>query len=158
MGHSDTEGLCQCGTENLIERSARPNDMRTFLMVSVFVDQMIYTHYRQWYERFRGERQFPKLYSHGGYGMMSASWLVYPVHGYDAQMDWEKAQTVASLLISDVVQIMNRISDDRFDEFDFFGIAEDEIRSEFPIQTRNEMLSLLRQNKSEGGDQFRLHF
>jgi hypothetical protein len=141
--HNVRDGLCQCRTEDIIRRSADPSEMRAFLMVSVFVDQMIYTHYQHWYEKFRAKRRFPKLYSHGGFGMMPASWLVYHVHGYDAELDWGRAQNVVSLIISDAFRIVKLNSDDRFDEFEFLEIAGHEIRAEFPPQTSDKFLNLV---------------
>jgi hypothetical protein len=92
-------GLCQCGTENLIARSrGNPNKMRTFLLFSVFIDQMVYAHFPQIYSQFRDRFRFPKLHSHPGAGMASSSWLVYPSHGYDKRMDWEAARPIAKVL------------------------------------------------------------
>jgi hypothetical protein len=141
--HIDKDGLCQCGTEDVINRSADPGEMRAFLMVSVFVDQMIYTHYQLWYREFRAKRRFPKLYSHGGYGMMSASWLVYPGHDYNLMLDWGRAQSVASSIVVDLFLVMNTISSGQFDKHEFYQISKHEIIEGFHPLTSGKFLNLL---------------
>ena len=142
--HQDGEGLCQCGTEKLIEKSANQNEMRTFLLVSVFIDQMIYTHFRAAYDRFSSNFRAPKLYSHGGYGMMSAGWLVYPVHGYDRKMDWDMAQPIANALFVDALTELENIFGGSFDQERFLEIAEIEIRSEFTPTNAVRFVQLVR--------------
>ena len=99
--------VCQCGTEKLIA-SCRgyANKMRAFLLVSPFIDQMIYTHYRQIYSRFRDRYKFPKLVMHGGAGMVSSSWVISPRHSYDKLMDWEAARPIPKVLFVDCLSFL----------------------------------------------------
>ncbi len=122
-------GLCQCGTEKLIARSHRkPNQMRSFLLFSVFIDQMVYTHFPQVYSRFRDRFLFPKLLLHGGGGMAGPSWLVSPHHGYDKLMDWEAARPVAKVLFVEcLAYLQNELGVDGATDL-FLIAAEREVR------------------------------
>jgi hypothetical protein len=106
--------VCQCGTEKLIASCrGNANRMRTFLLASSFIDQMIYSHYRQIYSRFRDRYTFPKLVMHGGGGMASSSWVVSPYHGYDKLIDWEAARPIAKILFVDCLAFLqNELGDD----------------------------------------------
>lgn len=124
--------VCQCGTEKLIA-SCRgyANRMRTFLLISVFIDQIIYTHYRPVYPRFRDRFMFPKLVSHGGYGMVSSSWLVYPKHGYDKLMDWDAARPIAKALFAGCLNFLQNELGAEYAMSGFIKLAAKEIRDEF---------------------------
>lgn len=122
-------GPCQCGTENLIARSGgNPNQMRSFLLFSVFIDQMVYAHFPQVYSLFRDHFRFPKLHSHLGAGMASSSWLVYPRHGYDKKMDWEAARPVAKVLFVECLAcLQSELGEDGATDL-FLKAAEREVR------------------------------
>jgi hypothetical protein len=122
-------GPCECGTERLIARSrGKPNQMRSFLLFSVFIDQMVYAHFPQAYSRFRERFRFPKLHSHPGAGMASASWLVSPHHGYDKLMDWEAARPVAKVLLVECLEyLQSELSVDGATDL-FLKAAEGKVR------------------------------
>ena len=123
-------GPCQCGTERLIARSrGKPNQMRSFLLFSVFIDQMVYARFPQVYSQFRGRFRFPKLHSHPGAGMASSSWLVYPNHGYDKKMDWEAARPVAKVLFVECLEyLQSELSEDGATDL-FLKAAEEEVHN-----------------------------
>ena len=50
------DGTYQSGTEELIELSSNPEQMRSFLLIGVLIDQMMYTHTYMVYGEF--ERVF----------------------------------------------------------------------------------------------------
>lgn len=128
--HKSGEGLCQCSTEELIRRSPDPKRMRAFIMISVFIDQMMYTHFRHLYVDFRYRFRFPKLYSHISSAlMMNAGWLVYSRRGYDREMDWAVAQSVADTLFGSVFDFLGDIDEMSVDRF--VDVAEREIPDEF---------------------------
>ena len=122
-------GPCQCGTERLIARSrGKSNQMRSFLLFSVFIDQMVYAHFSHVYPRFRDRFRFPKLHSHSACSMASSSWLVYPNHGYDKKLDWEAARPVAKVLFVEcLAYLQNELGvDDATDHF--LKAAEGKVR------------------------------
>jgi|SaaInlStandDraft_7_1057024.scaffolds.fasta_scaffold124086_1 hypothetical protein len=101
------DGPCQCGTEMLIEASDDPNRMRSFLMFSVFIDQIVFTHFQDVYPKFRQRFKFPKLYAHGVGGMANAGWLVNTHHGYDKKMNWNAARPIGYQLFKESFEFLN---------------------------------------------------
>ena len=90
------EGVCQCGTERAIKRSRHPSRMRAFLLVGVLLDQGVWTHVHDLYDRFQERFRIPKLYAHGGSGMAHPSWLCSSDYGWDQEVDWEVVEAVAA--------------------------------------------------------------
>ncbi len=99
--HVGRDGLCQCESESLIKHSSNPDQMRAFLMVSVFVDQFFYTHCNN-YEHFRSKFKLPKLYSHPVYGHHPAEWFCYGIRGSEVSIDWAGVEKIASIAIDDI--------------------------------------------------------
>lgn len=92
MRDSQRREICQCGTESVIEASSDQNRMRAFLMVVVFFDQFIYTHYRSVYTEFQSEFPIPKLKHHVLYNLhTSPSWLIY-----DKKVNWSSVSAIAN--------------------------------------------------------------
>jgi|APSaa5957512622_1039677.scaffolds.fasta_scaffold12521_4 hypothetical protein len=54
----ENNGLCQCATERFIIRSGDPKTARSFLMIGVLIDQIMFTHFRKIYDDFRDEFYF----------------------------------------------------------------------------------------------------
>jgi len=54
----------------------------------VFVDQFVFTHFRELHEKFRIQFPIPKLLAHVNASNCSPSWFVYSKHGYDKKADW----------------------------------------------------------------------
>jgi hypothetical protein len=132
--HNEERGVCQCGTERLIESSRHPEEIRAFLLVGVFVDQLIYTHYGHLYAWFVERYRFPKLYAHGGGGMASPSWLVYTRYGYDQLMDWSTGQSVADEIVKATVEFIREAEGDN-QIGKFLEYCHDEINAEFEDET-----------------------
>lgn len=82
-------GICQCGSENVIRRSYNPKRVRATLLSLVFFDQFIYTHFRWKSEEFKRLVNPPQLVGHSFGGHASPSWFVYSRHGYDQKADWD---------------------------------------------------------------------
>lgn len=138
------DGICQCATEKLIEQSDNPNQMRSFLMASAFIDQMIYTHFREIYPSFRERFHFPKLYSHATIvGMASPGWLVYSRYGYDKKMDWGAASLVALQLFTECLEFLFFTNSNQNMASRFVEIAEKEILIEFEPEAAQKMLTIL---------------
>lgn len=88
--------LCACGTEEMISKSDNPGRMRAFLLVSIFLDQFVYTHYQATFSNFRQHYAIPKLNAHGGAGYASPGWLIYSRHHFDEKADWAAIDRFAS--------------------------------------------------------------
>jgi hypothetical protein len=139
-GCIDEGGICQCGSEKLIEHSDDPNQMRSFIMVAAFIDQMVYTHFYEVYPRFRERLRFPKLYSHPSIvGMASPSWLVYSYYDYDKKMDWEAARPIALLLLNGCLNFLSSESNGRELCKGFLDKAKEEIALEFEKGAAKEL-------------------
>ncbi len=103
------DGPCQCGTEKIIEGSSNPDQMRSFMMIGVLIDQMMWSHHAEMYSSFRSVFRYPKLYLHAHYiGMASPSWFAYSHHGFDKKVNWSVVADVAQILLSDLYQWFNR--------------------------------------------------
>ena len=145
----DETGVCQCGTERVIDHSDNPERMRSFMMISVFIDQMVYTHFHHVYSRFQTRFRFPKLFSHGGGGMARPSWFVYSYHDYDRKMDWELARPIAQQLFMDCLNYLVCETRDQGTYWQFLGIAEKEIKQDFEPEAAQRFLNIL-----SGADRF----
>ena len=104
--------------------------MRCFLLVTVFFDQLLHTHFRQIHASFAQRFKIPKLYHHSGAGMASPSWMVYERHGYDQKMDWEEAQRVADVIVHDILSYLAENNGQQFVER-VICLSEQEIHKEF---------------------------
>jgi len=78
---NDEDGLCSCEFDIFIKNSSRPDQMRAFLLIGTLIDQMMYTHFKNIYDKFRLQYKYPKIYSHGGPGMASPSYFFLPLCG-----------------------------------------------------------------------------
>ena len=104
----EDDGPCQCGTEQIIKDSSDPDQMRSFLMIGVLIDQMMWTHHSDCYSSFRSVFRYPKLNAHGSPGMASPSWFTYTRHGYDKKVNWSVVSDVAQILLTDLYQWFDR--------------------------------------------------
>jgi hypothetical protein len=143
FGVGGADGLCQCGTEKVIEQSHKPTQMRSFFMISVFLDQMVHTHYQNIYGNFRSIFRFPKLYSHGGVGMASPSWFVYSYHKYDEKMDWQSAHDVAQPMVFDFLTWLEIETESEATIEQFMSLAKQEVNWEFEGHTAPRFWELL---------------
>ena len=63
IGAIDEDGLCQCvASEDPFDQP----DLRYFLFVSTFFDQLIHYNFKEIYSEFRATYKFPKIYVHEG--------------------------------------------------------------------------------------------
>ena len=99
------EGPCQCSTEKIIEDSRNPDRMRSFLMIGVLIDQMMWTHHYEMYSSFRSVFRYPKLYTHWGGGMASPGWFTYTgMDGRDKKINWTVVSEIAQALLSSLYE------------------------------------------------------
>jgi hypothetical protein len=139
------EELCQCGTEKVIEGSSDPDLMRSFLLIGVLIDQLMYTHYPRNYNQFRGEFRYPKLRMHGAYGMASPNWFAYSFHGYDKKMNWDVLLFVAQKLFEGLFIWFRNTDYDNDEIARFKKILKEEIHMEFESENRKHLLSVIYQ-------------
>jgi len=96
---SNRDGICQCGTEAFIAQSNSPEQMRMFLLVSVFIDQIMQTTFRDVYETFRMAFRYPKLYQCQTYEMASPSWFIHGFRDHPKRMDWSPLEPMVNTLV-----------------------------------------------------------
>jgi hypothetical protein len=135
-------GMCQCSTERIIEHSNNSKQMRSFMMISVFIDQVAFTHFQDIYDQFQARYRFPKLFSHTGGGMARPSWLVYSHHGYDKKMDWDNARPIALQLFNDCLDYLATETGDPGARWRFLGITETEIKQDFEPKAAQRFLEI----------------
>ena len=90
--------FCQCNTETLFEFAKNPIQLRAYMMVSVLIDQMMWTHFPDIYGSFRTVYRYPKISNHAGGGCASPSWVII----YWEKVDWLVIDETANILLSDL--------------------------------------------------------
>ena len=90
--------FCQCNTETLFEFAKNPIQLRAYMMVSVLIDQMMWTHFPDIYGSFRSVYRYPKISNHAGGGCASPSWVII----YWEKVDWLVIDETANILLSDL--------------------------------------------------------
>ena len=98
----DAPCLCQCETEEFFTMTEGESELRAFLMTSVFVDQMTYTHFARIYGSFSSVFRFPKLNYHPHVGMASPAWLISSSRGFDEKMDWKIVSRISINILNDL--------------------------------------------------------
>ena len=136
-------GLGQINSEQVIERSNNPTRMRVFLIVGVFIDEMMYKHFRHQYDSFRKRFLYPKLHAEGRGGFAGPSWFLASQHGYDRKMRWMGAPLVVEVLMGDLMKWLNKQSSwdrniDRFKE-----IVHSELAREFEADAARWLYALM---------------
>ena len=114
--------------------------MRTFAMLSVFVDQMMYCHFNFLYREFRLKFCYPKLYCHSFGNMASPSWFIYSYHGYDKKMDWTTVRPVAKAIFGDLFRWLRDMPKGDMLATEFKWLMKLEIRSEFEMSAAEKLL------------------
>ena len=94
--------ICQCGTEKVIKRSSDPERMQAFLLVGIFIDQFIYTHFQNIYNEFNGSFNLPKLRAHSFAANHPPSWLIYSKRDYDKAANWQLISSLASSAMNEL--------------------------------------------------------
>lgn len=98
------DGFCQCESEKFIEKSSDALLMRAFLVIGVFIDQLVHSHHKHLHSQFNDAFNYPKNYSCQTSGMSSANWFIYSYHGYDKKISWERVAEVADIIILDTIE------------------------------------------------------
>ena len=137
------DGLCQCETEHFIDSANRPDLMRSFLLLAVFIDQMMYTHFQSIYQEFRSHFYYPKLFSHPGNGMASPSWFVYSFHEFDKKMRWHTALPVAHALLGDLFKWLKKFPNSEELVKRFRALMDIEIMNEFEPESVKKLSEVL---------------
>ncbi len=141
---SNEDGLCQCETEEFIEKSDQPKLMRSFLALSVFIDQVMYTHFQPVYDDFRMQFRFPKLYSHPHFSLMaSANWFIYSFYHLDEKMDWENALSVGHIVFHDLFEWLRQYPDGEELVKNFKKLLEMEVKIEFEPSNADKLLNII---------------
>jgi hypothetical protein len=138
----EDDGPCQCGTEEIIKDSSKPDQMRSFMMVGVLIDQIMWTHFYEMHSSFEIIFRYPKLNAHGSPGMASPSWFTYTRHGYDKKVNWTVVSDVAQILLNDLYQWFNR--EGKTDELSSFQERlKQEVIWEFELINKNQLISII---------------
>lgn len=117
------DGFCQCETENFINRSSDPEQMRAVCLVGTFIDQVIHCHFSAIYSDFSRSYPCPKVRSCHGRGMVHPSWFVHTLtnpywksisekNGYRPKENWEKVESIATKFLSNIFSYLSEYSTD----------------------------------------------
>lgn len=140
----DDDGPCQCGTEEVIEDSTNPDQMRSFLVIGVLIDQMMWTHNSGIYSSFRSVFRYPKLHFHQGSGMASPNWFAYTIHGFDKKVNWSVVSDVAQILLNDLYQWFKR--EGSTEELSIFQEQlKQEVSWEFESVNKEQLMPIIEQ-------------
>ena len=124
------DGLCQCGSEILIEQSENPDIMRAFLIFAVFMDQLIYAHFHYLRDKFHERFRFPKLHSHV-HGMVSPNWFINSFNRWDTKMNWSIALPIAKTILEEVSKWLKEFPEREELSNALRRYIREEIRNEF---------------------------
>jgi hypothetical protein len=142
----NADGICQCGTDKLIENSNSSNQMQSFMLFGVFIDQLVYTHFKEFYQQFQQRFRFPKLENHPTFGMASPAWLVnsdHPRRSQHGEIDWKAARPIAYQLFADCLNFLETKSKDNLFFDRFLAIANKEVNIEFGKDAAQKFKSIL---------------
>ena len=92
------DGTYQSGTEELIELSSDPDKMRSFLLIGVLIDQMMYTHTYVVYGEFERVFKYPKINAEYGEGMTGPNWVISEYHGHNKKVNWNTTEEISKFL------------------------------------------------------------
>lgn len=139
LGRLDRNSICQCGTERLIERCSEPDRMRAFLLMGVFVDQLVSTHFGKIYNDFAIKYKIPVLRDHPtGSDGQSASWLIYSRHGYDDLVNWQSVSEIAQKSLSVLIKYLESHA---IDTSDLNMLIQYKIKNEFEAKHQSLMMN-----------------
>ena len=101
--HNQTNSICQCETERLIELSEDPQRMRALLLVLVAIDQALGSRSSRSADGASIDRwRYPEIEGHGHPGRVDADWVIYAHYGWDKKMNWSLGAEIAAALIPEV--------------------------------------------------------
>ena len=135
-------GPCQCSTEKIIKDSSNPDQMRSFMMIGVLIDQMMYSHFHEMYLTFSSVFRYPKLHAHGGGGMADPGWFTYTHHGYDKKANWVVISDVAQILLNDLYQWLD--AEGKTDELSRFKeLLKGEVSLHFESVNKEQLIPII---------------
>ena len=112
------DGTYQSGTEELIELSSNPEQMRSFLLIGVLVDQMMYTHAYMVYGEFERVFKYPKISAEYGEGMTGPNWVISEYHGHNIKVNWKTVEETSKILFGDLYKWLKTLTNEYpFDSF-----------------------------------------
>ena len=144
------EDPCQCETEKIIEYSASPKVIRSFMLIGVLLDQMMWTHSQKYYNSFRDNFKLPKLLSHPTSGFASPNWFVYSYqsHNNPNKINWPITKNVANVILLGFYKWFKKEAER--DEYRMFQlIILEEINKEFKEENKNKLLEIVSDIHSE---------
>lgn len=111
--------ICICASEGLIQSQDEPERMRAFLLVAVFLEQFIRSHFEKLHEAFCLDFSVPQLLARGGKGCASPAWLLNHELGYDENLNWSLISELAGDAADEVYDWLSQQ----------YGITADQFRS-----------------------------
>ena len=147
-----TGGMCQCAVRKFMGQSHTPTKMQSFLMIGLFLDQMVFTHYHNqivakhypnFYANFQNAFWFPKLYQHGAARMGSPGFFVSSYHGFDKKMDWRSTHEVTQRLVHDFLTWLAAETNSEASIDQFMAVAKREVNREFEGHTAPNFCKLI---------------
>ena len=113
------DGTYQSGTEELIELSSNPEQMRSFLLIGILIDQMMYTHTYMVYGEFERVFKYPKISAEYGEGMTGPNWVISEYHGHNKKVNWKTVEETSKLLFGDLYKWLKTLTNEY--PFDIFN-------------------------------------
>ena len=93
--------FCQCGTEQFIEKTKNPIEMRSFLMIGILIDQTIWNSSDDLYDKFRTIFRYPRLQWHPTLSLgCPPSWFANNI-GMRDKVDWLSVRDIYETLFID---------------------------------------------------------
>lgn len=112
------DGTYQSGTEELIELSSNPEQMRSFLLIGILIDQMMYTHTYMVYDKFERVFKYPKISAEYGEGMAGPNWVISEYHGHNKKVNWKTVEETSKILFGDLYKWLKTLTNEYpFDSF-----------------------------------------
>jgi len=94
----NSRGFCQCSTEQVIERSKNPEEMRYFLMMGILIDQNMWFPIRS---EFESVFRYPKLFSHPDLGSYSHPMWFAENMAMRHKVNWDKVGEMFEIIFLD---------------------------------------------------------
>ena len=104
------DGTYQSGTEELIELSSNPEQMRSFLLIGILIDQMMYTHTYMVYGKFERVFKYPKISAEYGEGMAGPNWVISEYHGHNKRVNWKTVEETSKVLFGDLYKWLKTLT------------------------------------------------
>lgn len=130
--------ICMCATEGIIQSQHDPERMRVFLLIAVFLDQLVHSKFHSCHEDFYQAFPVPKLLAHGGCGCATPDWLIDHKHGFDTNVNWSLIKELATGALSEVLHLVQEHRDIAIDEFE--AIVSDGIVDTFDQMHQDKLI------------------